>query len=180
MPWTTEQKTFCVETYFETKSFKSVQARFRRIRWKFNFNHYPAKSLIYRWVNKFRIKGTVLKLSSKAEGVRTGRHLSARVAENVDAVRDSFGRSPTKSIRRRSQELGIARESVMQILKKDLNLYAHRIQIKKKLTQADKDKWVIMYRWFCDKIDMDPDFLDDVWFSDEAHFLLSGHVNSKN
>ena len=25
-----------------------------------------------------------------------------------------------------------------------------------------------------------PDFLDNVWFSDETHFLLSGHVNSKN
>ena len=25
-----------------------------------------------------------------------------------------------------------------------------------------------------------PDFLDNVWFSDESHFLLSGHVNSKN
>ena len=24
------------------------------------------------------------------------------------------------------------------------------------------------------------DILDDVWFSDEARFLLSGHVNSKN
>ena len=25
-----------------------------------------------------------------------------------------------------------------------------------------------------------PDFLDNAWCSDEAHFLLSGHVNSKN
>jgi len=25
-----------------------------------------------------------------------------------------------------------------------------------------------------------PDFLDNVWFSDEAHFLVSDHVNSKN
>ena len=25
-----------------------------------------------------------------------------------------------------------------------------------------------------------PDFLDNVRFSDEAHFPLSGHVNSKN
>jgi len=25
-----------------------------------------------------------------------------------------------------------------------------------------------------------PDFLHNVWFSDKAHFLLSGHVNSKN
>ena len=35
-------------------------------------------------------------------------------------------------------------------------------------------------RWFCDKVDKNPDFLDHLWFSDEAHFLLSGHVNSKN
>jgi len=41
-------------------------------------------------------------------------------------------------------------------------------------------KRVIMCQWYCDKIDTVPDFLDNVWFSDEAHFLLSGHVNSKN
>ena len=41
-------------------------------------------------------------------------------------------------------------------------------------------KRVIMCQWFCDKIDAVPDFVDDVWFSDEAHFLLSDHVNSKN
>jgi len=39
---------------------------------------------------------------------------------------------------------------------------------------------VIMFPWFCDKIDAVPDFVDNAWFSDEAHFLLSGHVNSKN
>jgi len=37
-----------------------------------------------------------------------------------------------------------------------------------------------MCRWFCDTIEDNPDFLDHVWFSDEAHFLLSGHVNSNN
>ena len=37
-----------------------------------------------------------------------------------------------------------------------------------------------MCQWFCDKIDAVPDFLDNVWFSNEAHFLLSGHVNFKN
>jgi len=39
---------------------------------------------------------------------------------------------------------------------------------------------VIMCQWFCDKIDAVPDFLGNVWFSDEAHFLLSGHLNCKN
>jgi len=37
-----------------------------------------------------------------------------------------------------------------------------------------------MCQWFCDRIDAVSDFLDNVWFSDEAHFLLSGRVNSKN
>ena len=39
---------------------------------------------------------------------------------------------------------------------------------------------MIMCHWFCDKIKDVPDFLDNVWFSDEAHLLLSGRVNSKN
>ena len=41
-------------------------------------------------------------------------------------------------------------------------------------------KRVIMCQWFCDKTDAVPNFLDNVWCSDEAHFLLSRHVNSKN
>ncbi|GFN94309.1 transposable element tc3 transposase [Plakobranchus ocellatus] len=34
-----------------------------------------------------------------------------------------------------------------------------------------------MCEWFCNVLE---NFLENVWFSDEAHFLLSGHVNSKN
>ena len=41
-------------------------------------------------------------------------------------------------------------------------------------------KRVAMCRWFCDKVDGNPNFLDNLWFADETHFLLSGHVNSKN
>ena len=33
-------KMFCVSTYMETKSFKTVQAKFR---WKINFNNYTPK-----------------------------------------------------------------------------------------------------------------------------------------
>ena len=66
-----------------------------------------------------------------------------------------------------------------RVLKFDLNLYPYKIQIKQKLTHVDIDKRVTMCEWFCDTIEDNPDFLH-VWFSDEAHFLLSGHVNSKN
>ena len=57
-----QEKTFCVETYFETKSFCVVQRRFRR---KFKCPHYPDKRLIHRWAKKFREHGTVLNLNAK-------------------------------------------------------------------------------------------------------------------
>jgi len=38
MAWKLEEKVFCVTTYIRTKSYKTVQTRFRR---NFNFNTYP-------------------------------------------------------------------------------------------------------------------------------------------
>ncbi|XP_068227956.1 uncharacterized protein [Palaemon carinicauda] len=110
---------------------------------------------------------------------QSGRPKSSKTPHNT-AVRDSVVRSPSKSVRQRSQELGINRESVRRILNADLHLYPYRIQIKAKLTPEDMRKRVIMCQWFCDKTDTVPDFLDNVWFLDEAHFLLSSHVNSEN
>ena len=125
--------------------------------------------------------GTIINTRMKSTQSKTGRNLSERSPDNVSAVRDSVSRSPKKSIRRRIQDLGLSRMAVQRILTKDLHLYSYRIQIKHKLTPADKVKRVIMCNWFADKIEEEPEFLlDNVWFSDEAHFLLSGHVNTKN
>ena len=123
MAWKLEEKIFCVTTYIETKSYKTVQARFRR---KFNFNTYPGKSQIFLWYRNFQIYGTVNKRSKKLENPSSGRKLSARSADNVEASRVSVGRSPKKSIRRRSSELGISRSSLHRILTQDLNLYPYR------------------------------------------------------
>ena len=55
MPWSMEQKIFCLKTYYETKSFQIVQARFRR---KFSFNKFPNRSQIFKLVKKFETHGT--------------------------------------------------------------------------------------------------------------------------
>ena len=46
-----EEKILCATAYLKTKSLKTVQAEFSS---KFNFNNYPQKSQIYRWVHKFQ------------------------------------------------------------------------------------------------------------------------------
>ena len=48
--------------------------------------------------------------------------------------------SSKKSLRRRSEELGLSRASLQRILKKDLKLYPYGIQIKHKLIPADIEK----------------------------------------
>ena len=177
MVWSIEERTFCVTLYLETKSLKTVQVRYCR---SFNFNNFSHKFQITHWVKTFKDTGTLITSTKKGQKSRSGRKLTARSPENVDAVRDSVGWRPKKSLRRCSQELGPSRSSVHRILKNDLQLYPYRIQIKQTLTQNDMAKRVEMCQWFESKIEENPEFLQNVWFSDEAHFSLSGHVNSKN
>ena len=128
MPWTTEQKTFIIEAYFRLDSIRSAQTQFKK---HFQCRVHPTHRLIYCWVNKFRDHGTVNNLNSKDSNriSHSGRPMSITTPQNVNAVRDSVVRSPSKSLRRRSQELEIPRELVRRILLKDLHLYPYRIQI---------------------------------------------------
>ena len=93
MSWTTKQRTFCMSTYLETKSFKSVQAKYRQ---KFDFNEIPQKCQIYRWVKKSEAKGTVNKLSKKITS-RIGPKIKAITEQNLNTARELVKRSPKKN-----------------------------------------------------------------------------------
>ena len=178
MPWSRNQKAFCVKVYLSSKSYKCVRKEFQRTFKQFKS---PSKSLIYCWVQKFENDGTVHNLNSKASGGSySGRPVTARTPQKIGAVQDSAKDNPKKSIRKRGQELSISRSSLQRILTLDLKLRAYHIQLKQLLTQDDRTKRLQMCQWFLEKIDNDPNFLKHVWFSDEAHFHLNGSVNSKN
>ena len=123
-------------SYFRQKSVHAAQLQFKE---RFGCREFAVHSIIYRWVNKFRTHGTVHNLNRKDTNRQShsGRPKSSRTPHNVAAVRDSVVHNPSKSVRRRSQELGINRESVQIILIADLHMYPHRIQIKQKLTPED-------------------------------------------
>ena len=59
--------------------------------------------------------------------------------------------------------------SIVRILKLDLKLFPYHIQVKHKLTTQDQRARVAMCNWFNDKMEEDEDWIDNVWFSDEAH-----------
>ena len=96
---TMQHKIFCVREFIKTESVTAVQRAFRL---RFNIQP-PARKSICRWNHQFEKKGCLCK------GKSSGR---PRVSEwNVRRIQESLERSPRKSTRIASRELGIPQPS---------------------------------------------------------------------
>ena len=131
---------------------------------------------IKKIVQKFEVHGTC---HNRNKG-NSGRRVSARTELNIDTVRESTVRSPKKSIRRRSSELGLTKSTVQRIMKQDFNLYPYKLEIKQTLTDRNKEQRFQMCTWFNEMMENDEHWVGKIWFSDEAHFHLDGSVNRHN
>jgi len=103
-----QHKIFCVREFIKTESATAVQRAFRL---RFNIQP-PTRKSIYRWKHQFEQIGCLCK------GKSSGRpHVSE---ENVRRIQESFERSPRKSTRRASWELGIPQQTVWRMLRRRL------------------------------------------------------------
>ena len=168
---TIEQRTFVVKTYYETKSPQDVQRKFKH---EFKARKGPSKKHIYSIVKKFERSGAVL------DDNRSGRPRTSRSEENISTLNQTFIDSPTKSIRRASSEHNIAKSSVQRMLKFDFNLFPYKIQIMQSLSLEDQVERLDFCQWASRVLEENGNAFSNVWFSDECHFLLSGHVNKQN
>ena len=118
--WSLEMRTFTVEAYLRTNSYVSAMAKFEQ---KFNIGKTPGKSVIVKWVKKFREEGTVRDLRSPTPGRNTNSGCRKILnEEDIDNIRFSVEKSPKKSIRRRAQELGLGRTTMHNAMRSDLRL----------------------------------------------------------
>ena len=103
MAYSKEQKIKIVEWWFETKCYITVPRRFAR---GFNMRYVeaPQQKFIQHTVQKFMTKKTALDCRKE----KAGAPITARSPANVNRVRASAQSNPKKSLRRRSQELGIS------------------------------------------------------------------------
>ena len=171
--FTVPQRVRIVETYFATKSILLTQRQCRR---DFGRNNVPARTTIYRLVAKFRETGGV----RDNHRCNSGRRRSAINEENIELVRDRLEASPRKSTRRLSQEKAISRSSVLRIIHKEINAYPYKIQILQHQTDHNKVERQTFCEDISERIENNPGMLDSIFFSDEAHCHLSGHVNKQN
>ena len=178
-PWTDVEKAFCVRLYTKTGSILQTQQKFRHY---FNLRRCPAKNSIFKWSNKFEMFGSTENRHRKRAGQATnsGRPKTKTTPENAAIVFQSVQADHEKSIRRRSQELSLSRSSVHRILHSNLQMQSFSLQVKQRLNDQDKGQRVLMCQWCRERLRCEPDFLDNVWFTDEAHFYLSGHVSSQS
>ena len=110
---------------------------------------------------------------------RTGRPRTARSEENVNTVMGAFCWSPKKSVRRASDELELSKTNVHRILK-DNKMHPYRLRILHELFDEDLAARRAFSTEMLQVIQNDDDFLNQVLFSDEAVFHLSGEVNRHN
>ena len=171
--YTTQQRTHIIEAYFATNYVLLTQRQCRR---EFGRNNVPHRRTIERLVAKFREIGNVV----NANKGHSGRPLSARTPNNIQTVRERLEESPRKSTRRLSQEVGISRTSVVRILHTDLQLFPYKIQVLQSQTDRNKAERLAFCQDISQRIENDPGLLDLIFFSDEAHCHLSGHINRQN
>ena len=123
---TVQEQVQCVLWLAELQSVTSVQRRFR--------NRYgrqpPTRKSIRFWDNKLRTTGSLLRVKSPGK-LRTSE-------EKVNRIRETFQRSPRKSIRAASLQLQIPRSTVHDVLHKRLRLRAYKIQMVHAIKPNDK------------------------------------------
>lgn len=163
-----EERAFCVLEFHASRSPTDVQRKFRT---KYHKDP-PSRKAIYAWYDRFVSTGCLCPKK------RSGR--PAVNEETVNRVRETFVRSPRKSIRRASQELTLPCTTVWRTLRKRLSMKPYKLQLVQQLKPNDKERrfefCVNVQRW----MEEDDDIVNRIIFSDEATFHTNGKVNRHN
>lgn len=170
--YTLEERLLIVKTHY--KHGENFTVTIRKLRDHFGVHNRPSRSAVENLIKKFE------RTFSLKDEKSLGRDRPGRSAENIAAVSASVTEHPNTSIRHRAQELNIHRSTLQGILKKDLHLYAYKIQLTQELKPADHGQRRNFANWILEQQQVDDAFPNKIIFSDEAHFHLNGYVNTQN
>ena len=152
---------------------KSENAETVHKEWRDTFQTEPPRQLIYQIRDKFEETGSV------KNAPKSGRPRTVTTSENDELVAGAFERSPHKSTRRASAELGIPRRSLGRLMKQ-LGLKPYRSRLLQYLCEGDPHRRLQFAEVILKEIRENDQFLDKIIWSDEACFKLLGHVNRHN
>ncbi|KDR23996.1 hypothetical protein L798_07935 [Zootermopsis nevadensis] len=169
MSFSQAERVFIMEHYIKTNSYTECQQSFVR---SFPESRVPHKSTICRIAYRFRETGSV------SDKKRSGRP-SSLSDENLNDVKQYSEWSPRKSLTRLAQQTGLSYGTTQRCTRR-LKLVPYRIHTMHELKEPDKGKRLQYCEWFRELVRDGVGILDNIFFTDEAWFHLSGYVNSQN
>jgi transposase len=126
---TKEQRVVIVKAHY--KYGESYAETVRKVLGIFGRRNAPYQSTVQRMIKKFEETGSIM--ASKLPV----RHRTGRSLDNIAAVSEIVAEIPGTSIRHRSQQLDVPRNTMQRILTKDLHLHVYKIQLKQELKPTD-------------------------------------------
>jgi hypothetical protein len=123
----TEQKTDIVKWYFEVKYDKKVKNKFIS---KYPRNVSPTKQTVLNNVKNFIKFGSVLNRQKNTPDKKT-----VITPENIQKVKNCLKSGEAKSVSKIGLKTVIGRESVRNILNKELKLFPYKVQIVQKIPE---------------------------------------------
>ena len=167
-PLTEAQKAKCVLFMHETKSPSAVQRKFRSL---YNTKDAPSRAYIKKWYDEFQERGNML-------GSPTGRKPLQDIT--VQNVKTLFEASPKTSVRQGARELNLTPSAVHKTLRKTLRFYPYKIKLVHAMKPEDGPARVRFAGTMLENVAEDDSYLNNISFSDEATFHVSGIVNRHN
>lgn len=166
-----EQRKFILKCYWKCENAVEVQRQFRR-----EFRRDPPTRLtITRIRDKFEADGTVQNVHEK----RSGRPRTSTSPTKEERVLETYHRSPRKSVRQASREVGISKTSVQRILKR-CHWKSYIPRFVHAINEDDPDRRVEYCEWYLARCVEEAIFPTKIVWSDEATFKLNGSINRHN
>lgn len=133
----------------------------------------PSQSCINRLKNKFKKYGSLENIKP------TGRPKSTITEEKEIDVLARLEISPIKSVRKLGDEASISKTSAHEILMKH-NYHPYKVRPIHRLLEGDAEKRMEFCQIMTEHLDNNPQFSENIIFTDEAIFYLNGRVNRQN
>ncbi len=168
MQLTKDQRIFIVTSYNTNKCIHRVREEFKIM---FPERALPTRLTIRRTIRKFNTKATLLNLNKG----NSGRLKTIRNEENIERIRQKVIENRNVSSRRNPS--GLAKSSFHNIIKKDLNLFPYKMQVRQQLLDADLPRRIMFCEWFLNRLAL---FVTNLVVTDEAAFHVNGSVNKQN
>ena len=111
---------------------------------------------------------------------RCGAKRTKRAQQAALKARQILTLAPKTPLKQLGQQLGCSYSTAQRMARTDLKLHPYKIANHQKLRSCDEEARKRYCAWFLRKSHTSAEFIQNIWFSDEAHFHLNGRVNSQN